>query len=105
MIKLEDVWAAGMRAKFPANVLRLVMEAYSFARRLTFQKEVAEPVHTLLAILAGSGMAQVALAMVLAEQLERIVNARPQRPLVGAGCGRLRGTQFLLGMDFGAYIR
>ena len=57
------------------------MEAFAFARRLTFRKAVTAPVHTLSAILAGSGMAQVALAMVLAEPLDRIINAYPTRPL------------------------
>ena len=37
-------------------------------------------------------MAQTALAMVLAEPLERIMNAYPHRPLGGTQCGRLRGT-------------
>ena len=66
IIRLEDVWAAGMRGGFPAHILRLVTESHAFARRFTFRKEVAEPVCTLSAILAGFGMAQVAFAMVLA---------------------------------------
>ena len=65
-IRLEDVWAAGFRARFLAAMLRLAMESFAFARRLTFRKEIAEPFHTLSAILAGSGMAKIALAIVLA---------------------------------------
>ena len=78
MVRLENVWAAGLRARFPAGILRLAMESFAFARRLTFCKEVVEPVHTFSAILAGSGMAQTALAIVLVEPLERIMNMHPQ---------------------------
>ena len=56
MIKLEDVWYVGRRAKFPENILRLVMESCAFAIWLFFRKQMAEPVHTLSAILAGSAI-------------------------------------------------
>ena len=39
MIRLEDVWAAGLRARFPTGMLRLAMESFAFARRLTFRKD------------------------------------------------------------------
>ena len=105
MIRLEDVWAAGLRARLPAGILRLAMESFAFARRLTFRKEVAEPVHTLSAILAGSGMAQIALAIVLAEPLERIMRTQPQRSLGGSGCVRPRDSHDTPDPSFDLYIR
>ena len=83
MIRLEGVWEAGRKANFPVRLLRLIMEEYACARRLTFRKEVAEPVHTLSAILAGSGMAQVALALVLAESLEKSMRGPARETLDG----------------------
>ena len=105
MIKLEDVWSAGAKPRFPVGILRLAVDSFAFARRLTFRKEVVEPVHALSAILAGSGMAQIALAMVLAEPLERIMEAQPQRPLQGTECVRPRATQYVPGTSFVLYVR
>ena len=81
MVRLQDVWEAGRRANFPLGVLRVAMEVFAFARRLTFRKSVTAAVHTLSAILAGSGMAQTALALVLAEPLEQMIRSFPARSL------------------------
>ena len=67
--------------RLPLPMLRVSLEIFAFARRLTYKKSVAQPVHSLSAILAGSGMAQVALTMVLAGPLRQIIEAFPQRPL------------------------
>ena len=36
VVKLELVWLAGLSMQFPPVILRLILEALSFARRLTF---------------------------------------------------------------------
>ena len=50
-------------------------------------------------------MAQIALAMVFAESLERIMKAQPQRLLEGTGCVRPRGTQYVPGTSFELHVR
>ena len=65
MVRLQDVWQAGCRYNFPLVLLRLLLEAFSFGRYLMYQGAVSSPTHTLSAILAGAGFAQVALLLVL----------------------------------------
>ena len=55
MMRLQDVWQAGCRYLFPPVLLRLLLEAFSFGRYLTYQGAVSNPTHTLSAILAGGG--------------------------------------------------
>ena len=40
MVRLQDVWAAGRHFQFPEPMLRLMLEAFAFARRLTYQGAV-----------------------------------------------------------------
>ena len=53
--------AHGVECGFPLPILRVSLEIFAFVRRLACKKSVAQPLHSLSAILAGSGMAQVAL--------------------------------------------
>ena len=57
------------------------LETFAFARRLTYQRSAADPVHTLSAAFVGSSMAQVALTMVLARPVQSLIDAHPQRPI------------------------
>ena len=36
MVRFQDVWQAGCRYRFPPRLLRLMLEAFSFGRRLTY---------------------------------------------------------------------
>ena len=71
-VSLEHVWRAGVKHAFPRRVLVLLLEAFAFARRLSYQGSVSEAVNTLSAILAGGGFAQVALFLVLIDPLDDI---------------------------------
>ena len=71
-IRLEDVWRAGVRHGFPLHVLRLALEAFAFARRLSFQGVVSDPTLTLSAVLAGGGFAQVALHLLLQDPIVQV---------------------------------
>ena len=71
-VSLEHVWRAGVKHSFPRRVLILLLEAFAFARRLSYQGAVSEAVNTLSAILAGGGFAQVALFLVLIDPLDDI---------------------------------
>ena len=80
-VKLEDMWAAGKHFEFPLPVLRLVLEAFSFARRLSYKGAAAEPVHTLTATLAGGGFAQLSFLLVLIRPIDRLVAHFRGRPV------------------------
>ena len=71
--RLEDIWYAGVHYGFPLDLLRLALEAFSFARRLSFQGAVSETVYSLSAILAGGGFAQLSLLLVLLRPLDRMI--------------------------------
>ena len=71
-VSLEQVWRAGLKHGFPLQVLALMLEAFAFARQLSYQGAVSEAVITLSAILAGGGFAQVALFLVLIDPLDDI---------------------------------
>ena len=71
-VSLEHVWRAGVKHSFPCRVLTLLLEAFAFARRHSYQGAVSEAVNTLSAILAGGGFAQVALFLVLIDPLDDI---------------------------------
>ena len=73
-VALHLVWEAGVRHGFPLKVLRLILEAFAFARHLSYQGAVSEAILTLSAVLAGGGI-----------RAGRLVPgpARPHRP--GAG--------------------
>ena len=77
MVSLSLVWEAGLRHAFPLAILRLMLESFAFARRLTYQRAVSEPTCTLSAALAGGGFAQVALLLVLLDPLDQIQAAYP----------------------------
>ena len=76
MLRLEDIWEAGVRCGFPFIILSVALEVLAFARRLTYRRGVAEPVQTLSAILAGfwhgPDRSHHASCPTVAEDLERI---------------------------------
>ena len=57
---------------FPPSVLRLTLESFAFARRLTYQQAVTHPTHTLSAVLAGGGFAQTAMLLILLAPLDHL---------------------------------
>ena len=65
MVRLDLVWRAGLRLHLHPLVLGLMLESFAFARVITAQGVVTDPVHTLSAILAGGSFATDALFMVL----------------------------------------
>ena len=71
-VSLHHVWRAGVKHKFPLVVLRLVLEAFAFSRRLCYKGAVSEPIESLSAVLAGGGFAQVALLLTLIDPLDRV---------------------------------
>ena len=80
-VRLQDIWEAGRRYDFPLHILRLGLEAFSFARRLSYQGALTEPVLTLSAILAGGGFAQISLLLVLMGPLDRLCHTYVPRGL------------------------
>ena len=73
-VRLQDVWNAGRRLGFPLRILRLALEAFAFARRLSYHKAVTDPVLTLSAILVGGGFAQVAVLLVMIAPIEAVTS-------------------------------
>ena len=71
-IRLELVWQAGIQFGFPLDLLRLSLEAFAFERRLTYQSAISAPTNTLSAVLAGGGLAQVSMLLVLMRPLDRL---------------------------------
>ena len=74
-VKLKDVWRAGVSLGFSPRVLRAVLEAYCFRRRLAFSGAYSRPITTFEAILPGSVYAQTSLFMVLMLGLDDILKA------------------------------
>ena len=81
MVRLELVWMAGLRMHWPPEILRLVLEAFGFARRLMYMGVVADPIYTLSAILAGGGYAVDALFMVMSGVCDRVLIEEPEASL------------------------
>ena len=81
MVRLEDIWYAGAHYGFPLEILRLALEAFSFARRLCFQGALSEEVYSLSAILAGGGLAQLSLLLVLLRPLDHLVLRYTGQPI------------------------
>ena len=81
MVRLELVWARGLELGFPALILRMVMEVFSFTRRLMLSGAVSDPVDTLSAILAGSGFATDAMFIVLVKPCDTLVKEFPTSDL------------------------
>ena len=71
-VRLELVWEAGKRLKFPEGILRLMLETFAFVRHLLLNGAMSEAVATLSAILAGSSFAIDALFMVLVEPCDHL---------------------------------
>ena len=71
-VALHHVWAAGVRHGFPLRILKLILEAFAFARRLSYQGSISEAILTLSAVLAGGGFAQVALYLVLLDPIDQV---------------------------------
>ena len=72
MVSLHLIWEAGLRHGFPQAVLKLMLEAFAFSRRLSYQGAVSDSTDTLSALLAGGGFAQDALFLVLLDPLDRM---------------------------------
>ena len=81
LVRLEVVWAAGLSLGFPAVILRLVLEAFAFARRLVVNTALSEATLTLSAILAGGSFATDALFIVLIGPCDVLL--RTHQPRVG----------------------
>ena len=79
MVRLELVWEAGIRLGFPPVILRLVLEAFAFARRLVFNGALSEATVTLSAILAGGSFATDALFIVLVGPCDALLRAHQPR--------------------------
>ena len=77
MVRLELIWLAGLTMHFPPTILRLVLEAFSFCRRLTLMGAVSEPVFTLSSILAGGGYATDALFIIMCGVCDGVLNRNP----------------------------
>ena len=78
MIRLHLVWIAGLRLGFHPIILRLCLEAFSFARVLVLGGACADPVVTLTAILAGGSFATDAIYMVLVEPCDTMIQENPR---------------------------
>ncbi len=73
-IILAGVWAAGLQHGFPAVVLRMGLELCTARRRLVYRRAFsARAVHTLSAILAGSGFASDFMYLMLLGPLDTLV--------------------------------
>ena len=81
MVRLELVWFRGLELGFPALILRMVLEIFSFTRRLLLSGAVSDPVDTLSAILAGSGFATDAMFIVLIKPCDTLVKEIPASDL------------------------
>ena len=76
-VKLELIWYAGLRLGFPVTMLALILESFSFARRLKCNGIYSDEFHTLSAILAGGGYATDALFLVLADPCDALLRRFP----------------------------
>ncbi len=74
MVVLARVWHDGMGLDFPKELLRLSMEVCSFERRLVYRGAYSkETIHTLTAILAGSGYATDFMFVMIMRAVDLIV--------------------------------
>ena len=55
-VALHHVWAGGIRHGFPLRILKLILEAFASAPRLSYQGSIFEAVLTLSAVLVGWGL-------------------------------------------------
>ena len=78
MVRLDLVWKTGLRTHMHPVILSLVLESFAFARRLTADGVVTEPVHSLSAILAGGGFATDALFVVLRRACDELLIMHPE---------------------------
>ena len=76
-VRLDVIWATGVESKFPLPVLRLALQAYCLARRLTFREAVGKAIQTYNAILAGGGFATDLLSLLLHKTLGKLRTAVP----------------------------
>ena len=72
-VRLDRIWGLARKRNFPMIILKAVMEAYCFARRLVYQGAVGEEIRTLSAILAGGGFATDLLSLLLEEQIDEML--------------------------------
>ena len=78
MVKLDLVWRACLRLHFPPLILRLVLEAFSFARHLALNGAVSKGILTLSAILTGGSFATDALFIVLLGPCDELLIEHPK---------------------------
>jgi hypothetical protein len=96
LVRLELVWRCGLRLHFPVRILRLMLQAFAFARSLVMNGAISAAVMTLSAILAGGGFATDALFLVLVGPCDEInFGASESEPLLI--CGRFDGPRDWLG--------
>ena len=77
MVRLDLVWAVGLKLHCPPEILRLELEAFAMARRLTMLGVVTEPVLTLSAVLAGGAFATDALFLLMVGPCDRLLVEHP----------------------------
>ena len=77
MVRLEVVWQNGLKLHFHPVLLRLILEAFAFARRLSISGAVSDAVATLSAVLAGGTFATDALYMVMIMPCDRLIEEDP----------------------------
>ena len=75
MVRLEVVWARGIELGFPPVILRLVLETFSFSRRLLMDGAVSAPVDSLSAIPAGGRFATDAMLIILIRPCDTLVRS------------------------------
>ncbi len=77
-VRLRIVWDRAKATGFPLKMMRMVLEAFSFARCLMQLGAVSEAVHTCAAVLAGGGYATDIMLMVIVVACDDILVMCPQ---------------------------
>ena len=76
-VRLDVVWKAAERLRFPLVILRLALQAYCKARRLLYRGIVGEEIISQNAILAGGGFATDMLSLLLSSTIDLIRQELP----------------------------
>ena len=78
LCRLELVWLAAIKVKFPLHVLRMELEAYVGTRRLMMKGAVADGIDTYSALLAGGTFATDGLFLVMQGVVDGILVEHPR---------------------------
>ena len=78
LCRLELVWFAAIKVKFPLHVLRMDLEAYVGTRRLMMKGAVADGIDTFSALLAGGTFATDGLFLIMQGVVEGILLENPR---------------------------